>query len=241
MRRSPATVSDAEPLGDVDGASFLRWLLLSGVCLFGLYLAWTLGLLQRVLLTDLTQISAVILLIYVGCVVWGGWRARQLSIAHQSLSRLQLEFHREGRFRRGPRGTLDWAGEYCQGLLHAGAERAALREILEERAKGRHETGWFISSLVLKLGLLGTIVGFVFMLSAIDALKTLTYADLPQMLGRMGSGMGVSLYTTLVGLLANLALGMQNLLLDRSAERLVSGTLHFAEHELLPGMQREQE
>lgn len=237
MQRIP--LSEAEPLGDIDGASFLRWLMLSGACLLGLYMAWTLGLLQRVLLTDLTQISAVILVIYLGCVVWGGWRARQLSAAHHGLAQLRKEFARTKSLELGSIDAMNWAGEFCRGLMNPQAERAALREILEERARGRHETGWFISSLVLKLGLLGTIVGFVFMLSAIDALKTLTYADLPQMLGRMGSGMGVSLYTTLVGLLANLALGMQNLMLDRSAERLVSGTLHFAEHELLPRLHRD--
>ena len=234
MPRSHVTVLDAEPLGDIHGASFLRWLLLSGICLFGLYVAWTLGLLQRVLLTDLTQISAVILLIYLGGVVWGGWRARQLSAAHAGLARLRDDFHRHGRLDLDALRAMDWAGEYCRGLMAAGCERAALREVLEERAKGRHEAGWFLSSLLLKLGLLGTIIGFVFMLSALDALKTLTYADLPQMLGRMGSGMGISLYTTLVGLLANLALGMQNLMLDRSAERLVAGTLHFTEQEWLP-------
>ena len=74
------------------------------------------------------------------------------------------------------------------------------------------------------------------MLGAIDAIKTLSAADLPQMLGRMGSGMAVSLYTTLTGLLANMALGLQNLMLDRSAERLVSGTLQFAEREMLPAV-----
>ncbi|MGQ0529420.1 MAG: MotA/TolQ/ExbB proton channel family protein [Panacagrimonas sp.] len=86
--------------------------------------------------------------------------------------------------------------------MNASADRAALREMLDERARGTHEAGWFLSSLLLKLGLLGTIVGFVFMLGAL-AIKTLSYADLPRMLGRMGSGMGISLYTTLVGLLAN--------------------------------------
>ena len=48
--------------------------------------------------------------------------------------------------------------------------------------------------------------------------------------------MAVSLYTTLVGLLANMALGLQNLMLDRSAERLVSGTMQFAEREMLPAL-----
>tara|TARA_R110000850_G_scaffold91742_24_gene194809 strand:+ start:10114 stop:10836 length:723 start_codon:yes stop_codon:yes gene_type:complete len=224
------------PLGDVRGASFLRWLMLSGLCLFGLHVAWTLGLVQRVLVTDLTQISAVILLIYLGGVIWGGWRASQLSAAHHALAQLRTGFLRSGRIDATPKGPQDWAGEYCAGLLVPDSDRAALREILIERARGAHEAGWFVSSLLLKLGLLGTIVGFVFMLGAIDALKTLTYADLPQMLGRMGSGMGVSLYTTLVGLLANLALGMQNLQLDRSAERLVAATLHFSERELLPSL-----
>lgn len=220
------------------GSSFLYWLTLSSACLFGLYLSWTLGLLQRVLIADTTQISASIVVIYLGCVAYGGWRAQQLSDAHRALDRVREGFRRDGHL-PNEADTMhdhDWSGEYCRGLHDPAADRAALREVLEERSRGAHEAGWFLSSLVLKLGLLGTIVGFVFMLGAIDALKTLSYADLPQMLGRMGSGMGVSLYTTLVGLLANMALGLQNLMLDRSAERLVSGTLQFAEHELLPSL-----
>lgn len=219
----------AEP----DGAVLLRWLLLSGACLFGVQMAWSLGLLQKVLLTDSTQISAVIIVIYLGCVAHGGWRALQLSRAHRAFARVRACF-RGNRHLPPEGGTEDWAGGYCHGLVSPTADRAGLREILEEQARGSHEAGWFLSSMLLKLGLLGTIVGFVFMLGAIDALKTLTYADLPQMLGRMGAGMGVSLYTTLVGLLANIALGLQNLMLDRSAERLVAGTLAFAEREWLP-------
>lgn len=238
MNRSRA-IPLVEVLGDTEGASFLNWLSLSAACLFGIYLSWTLGLLQRVLIADTTQISASIVLIYLGCVAYGGWRAQQLSAAHSALDSLRAAFRRDARL-PAESGTLhDWSGEYCRGLLRAQADRAALREVLEERSRGAHEAGWFLSSLILKLGLLGTIVGFVFMLGAIEAIKTLSYADLPQMLGRMGSGMGVSLYTTLVGLLANMALGVQNLMLDRSAERLVSGTLQFAERELLPQLDAE--
>jgi biopolymer transport protein ExbB/TolQ len=231
MSRSRATRS-AERIGEPDGASFLYWLALSAACLFGVYLAWTLGLLQRVLIADTTQISASIVLIYFGCVGYGGWRALRLSGAHRALDRLRERYARERRLPADSDDADDWPGEYCRGLLAPHSDRAALREVLEERSRGAHEAGWFLSSLILKLGLLGTIVGFVFMLGALEAIKTLSYADLPQMLGRMGSGMGISLYTTLVGLLANMALGLQNLMLDRSAERLVSGTLQFAEREL---------
>lgn len=199
-------------------------------------MCWTLGLLQQVLIADTTQISASIVLIYLGCVAYGGWRAHQLSTAHRGLDRLREHFRRTGVLPSASRGDQDWAHEYCSGLLDTVADRAALREVLEERARGAHEAGWFLSSMILKLGLLGTIVGFVFMLGAIDAIKTLTATDLPQMLGKMGAGMAISLYTTLVGLVANMALGLQNLMLDRSAERLVSGTMQFSEREMLPGL-----
>lgn len=228
-------------LGEAPGSAFLLWLALSAACVFGIHMAWTLGLLQTVLLADTTQISAAIVLIYLGCVGYGGYRAQQLSAAHRALDRVREGFARSGGVPGpAPAGAQDWAGEYCRGLLDPRADRAALREVLEERARGAHEAGWFLSSLILKLGLLGTIVGFVFMLGALEAIKTLSYADLPQMLGRMGSGMGISLYTTLVALIANMALGLQNLMLDRSSERLVAGTLQFAERELLPALRGER-
>lgn len=233
MNRSHA-IRSADLLGEIEGSSFLHWLILSSACLFGIHLSWTLGLLQRVLVADTTQISASIVLVYLGCMAYGGWRASRLSLAHRGLDRVREAFRRDGRLPAPSKRLEEWSNEYCSGLLDEAADRAALREVLEERARGAHEAGWFLSSLILKLGLLGTIVGFVFMLGAIDAIKTLSAADLPQMLGQMGSGMAVSLYTTLVGLLANMALGLQNLMLDRSAERLVSGTLQFAEREMLP-------
>lgn len=235
MNRSRA-IRSADLLGEVEGSSFLYWLALSSACVFGIHLSWTLGLLQQVLIADTTQISASIVLIYLGCVAYGGWRSHILSSAHRGLDRVREHFQRTGSLPSTSDRHEDWANEYCTGLLETAADRAALREVLEERARGAHEAGWFLSSLILKLGLLGTIVGFVFMLGAIDAIKTLSSADLPQMLGRMGSGMAVSLYTTLVGLLANMALGLQNLMLDRSAERLVSGTMQFAERQMLPAL-----
>jgi len=49
------------------------------------------------------------------------------------------------------------------------------------------------------------------------------------LLQQMTVGMGVALNTTLLGLVGTLLLGMQYLLVDRAADRLVAQTVHFTE------------
>ena len=89
--------------------------------------------------------------------------------------------------------------------------------------------GWFGADALLKLGLLGTIIGFIFMLAPIANLTSYEPASLQAALGQMSGGMAVALYTTLAGLVGNILLriqfqfladAMQNLLLH--AERASS-------------------
>ena len=69
--------------------------------------------------------------------------------------------------------------------------------------------GWFAADNVLKLGLLGTIIGFILMLAPISKLSGYDAASLQAALGEMSAGMAVALYTTLTGLVANLLLRLQ--------------------------------
>lgn len=69
--------------------------------------------------------------------------------------------------------------------------------------------GWFAADAVLKLGLLGTIIGFILMLAPISKLSGYDAASLQAALGEMSAGMAVALYTTLTGLVANLLLRLQ--------------------------------
>jgi hypothetical protein len=71
-------------------------------------------------------------------------------------------------------------GEFLRSLLcePANTERNAashdgqlLAQVMVEQARGQHKAGWFISGLLLKLGLLGTVVGFVLMLAPIAELE----------------------------------------------------------------------
>jgi len=72
------------------------------------------------------------------------------------------------------------------------------------------EIEWFISEVVISLGMIGTVVGFIFMLYA--AFSELTVDDpvkLQQSMMLMAKGMGTALLTTLVGLISSVLIKCQ--------------------------------
>jgi len=63
------------------------------------------------------------------------------------------------------------------------------------------------------------------MSSQLGKSQSFELAEVQQLLQLMTGGMAIALYTTLVGLVANLWLGLQLLLLDRLADRLAADIL----------------
>ena len=59
---------------------------------------------------------------------------------------------------------------------------------------GYYEFGWFCSDVMLKLGLIGTVIGFIIMLGSLSDITTFDVTLLQGVLTTMGSGMGVALY-----------------------------------------------
>jgi len=217
---------------------FLRWLLLAGLILFGLYITWDMDLLSRMIASDRTRISLLILGLFGMASFHCAWRSFSLSREHNALSAIILRSRAaplrvlEQKLRNGGE-TLpsSLASEYLAGVLGSGAARdnQLLAEVLAEQARGQHEAGWFATGMLVKLGLLGTVVGFVMMLGSVAHLESFDVGDVQQLLQHMTSGMGVALNTTLLGLTGSMLLGMQYLLLDRAADRLVARAVQFAE------------
>jgi MotA/TolQ/ExbB proton channel family len=103
-------------------------------------------------------------------------------------------------------------------------------QLLAERCHGPHETAWWFAGAAIKLGLLGTVVGFIVMATKIGQVPSFELGEVQTLLKQMTLGMAIALYTTLVGLIGNLWLGLQLLLLDRLADRLAADMLHGAAH-----------
>lgn len=203
---------------------FLYWLLFAGVTSFLIFLAWDLGVLSHLFIQDVTRISVLISFVFImvsfHCAYRSWFLARQSSMSERlaSLYRSSLtnvpECYEEGE---------SVIQDYLVGIHSSSGEsdKTILTEVLGESLRGSHQVGWFTAGLVIKLGLLGTVVGFVLMLSSMSGLGELDISDIKELMQQMTQGMGVAMNTTMVGLIASMLLGIQLLLIDRCADSLL--------------------
>ena len=75
---------------------------------------------------------------------------------------------------------------------------------------------------MLKLGLIGTVIGFIIMLGSLSNITTFDVSLLQGVLTTMGSGMGVALYTTLSALVTGVFIAIQYFNLEDGCEELFS-------------------
>ena len=78
-----------------------------------------------------------------------------------------------------------------------------------------YDKEWFVSEAVISLGMIGTVIGFIFMLysvfSGIDLSDT---SNLQESLMMMAKGMGTALLTTLVGLISSVLIKCQLVMVE---------------------------
>ncbi|MCG7932434.1 MAG: MotA/TolQ/ExbB proton channel family protein [Candidatus Thiodiazotropha weberae] len=218
----------------------LRWLLLAGLILFGGWVSWDQGILQNILLSDPTRITLIIAVTFIAASGHCAFRSLYLSTEQEALQQIIQVLGLSDKPLNKGSNLLDGSltGEFLRGLLQKTTEPEAnrdaqlLAQVMAEQARGQHEAGWFVSGLLIKLGLLGTVIGFVLMLAPVAELESFDLADIQGLLQRMTGGMGVALNTTLLGLVCSILLGLQYLMLDRAADRLVAAAVHLAETRL---------
>ena len=101
-------------------------------------------------------------------------------------------------------------------------EQTALMNAFGDTLANRHSLGHFASDLLLKMGLLGTMVGFILMLAPVAQMSSLESGQARDLLQTMSGGMAVALYTTIAGLVTSTLLKAQYQLLDSAAQDLVN-------------------
>ncbi len=226
----------------------LRAFIIVGLIGFGFFIAMERGLLQLALDSDKSYICYVILGIYLLASGHWLWLAQKLSAEQQQFAILESAL-REGQALTGMQAIPQSKAPEPSGIIHRFRASLAHRgnakdaEVLveavgDEIANG-HAFGHFLSDVLLRLGLLGTIVGFIFMLLPIAEMQGIDAGMMQKLLTSMSGGMAVALYTTLAGLITSTLLKLQYHILDASAAQLVTRLSVLIDVQLQPALQAE--
>ena len=187
---------------------------LLGIELFVFYLLIDTGLLQTLLAEDYSFISRAILVIYLVASLHVMLVSYFLSIESNELSadastgRVRSHVRRYFALLQQPSSENDESGEI-------------LIDVLDGRCRGQFRFGYVIADLMLKLGLLGTVIGFIFMLGSLVDLNSIDINVMQKLLTQMSGGMKVALFTTLTGMSCGVLLNIKYQLLDWGVDNLL--------------------
>lgn len=84
------------------------------------------------------------------------------------------------------------------------------KQFVEKVDAYTYETEWFVSEILVSLGMIGTVIGFIYMLYTVFGnLDVGDTSIIKASLSTMANGMGTALLTTLVGLTSSVLLKCQ--------------------------------
>ena len=209
------------PMSRVTDANLVfRALVILGLIGFGFYLAADRGLIRLALDADRSYISAVILGVYALASAHWLHIARTLSAERAHFRDLEQRLQANSPADASRAGRI---GDFLDNLrARESSDSSALVGAFGDALINRHAFGHFVSDVLIKLGLLGTIVGFILMLLPVSEIDEFEPALMQQLLAAMSEGMAVALYTTLAGLVTSTLLKLQYHILDASAADLTT-------------------
>ena len=188
--------------------------LISGVELFAWFYLQQIGYLQMLVDNDQSQVSLLIIAIYL------------LATLHFLYACYTTSLHFND-LRKQPQGAYQSAllkNFFAQARLPAASAEASqpLLEVLDMRIRSGYAFGFVVADLMLKLGILGTVIGFIIMLGSLSNLNSVDITVMQTLLAEMSGGMKVALFTTLAGMLSGILLNIKYNLVDWAVDHLVN-------------------
>jgi len=201
----PTTVEAAEGTRPPRYLLFLQFILVNVVSTALCAAAWLEGWLSDALSGYSLWLCLLIIAVFIYGLAICGWRlwqaVREIDDLHAGAIR-----------------SVSCAAWYLAQVRGAGAENRAtacglLRLRLAQPASGvRH-----IAGILIMLGLVGTVIGFIVALSGVDPQQVPTVENVAPMVARLINGMSIALYTTLFGSVLHLWLMITQRILAMAA------------------------
>ena len=194
----------------------LRSLLLLTVILFGFWILNDQGLMRIVLKGDKSHISKAIIILWIVTTVYWIYLSRIIYL-DKSLIGNEKNF------------SLNLSiGKYLRDI-DKGEDKDTIIRVFESEYAKKLSFGWVAADISLKLGLLGTVIGFILMLQPISELNNTSPDELKSALSSMSSGMAVALFTTLTGLVSSILIRLQFQITSSNVVTLINEITFLAE------------
>jgi len=244
-------------IGIRDYFPLLRWMIFTGVTLFGFAIAWRYRLFQLMTAQDRSGISVFICILYIAisghCLACILTISREINTAHRVRDRVTngvAIYRTEGTRVVTADGAALPAGrvtDYIRNLVTKAEQQGRERRLdqtlllrgLADKLRAPMQFGAFAGDALLKLGLLGTIVGFILMLLPLATLDNFDATSMKSSMKVMSGGMAVAMYTTLAGLVGSILVKAQYYILDNASAYLFDVTTDLTEVFVVSSLERE--
>lgn len=208
------------PITEIDRYRYLLLLrfLLINLTGFGLlFAAWMQGWIAQILAADDTHICKLIFCLFLVGLLWSGQKVWLLS---RELNSLQS----------GPGAGPSKVADFMTGISgRSGHTRLALASTLRLKLAHRIAPIRQIASMLVLLGLIGTIIGFVIALSGVNQDAVSDPTAIGPMVATLLHGMAMALFKTLVGSVLNLWLMVDYRLLEGGAVHVIAHAIEEGE------------
>lgn len=231
-----------------DGAfdAVLKWVLLMALITLGAIVSYDYGLLTYLFAADQSRITVLIAVLYVGFSLHCLWILVELSREYRRAMQVKAQLATAVDLPDMPSsgGLIDqFVSDVIRSREHPGEVEGnahLLMMSLGAAFRRRTKVGTYGSDLLYKLGMLGTMVGFVMMLNSMGDMSNFDIDTLRGALQKMIAGMAVSLLTTIAGLIGGILLRLEYNIADALVTDLSQTAVSFTETSLLPLLARKE-
>lgn len=240
-----AQMADALTGPGRDGAydAVLKWVLLMALITVSAVVSYDYGLLTYLFTADRSKLTVLIAVLYLAFSAHCLWVLVELSREYRRALQIKADLSAARRVPRPQAGGL--VDRYMADVIRSREHPSEvegnahlLMMSLGAAFRRRIKIGTYGTDLLYKLGMLGTMVGFVMMLNSMGDLSNFDVDTLRGALQKMIAGMAVSLLTTIAGLIGGILLRLEYNIAEALVTDISQTTVSFTEVSLLPLLAR---
>lgn len=214
-----------------DYVVLLRWLIVACLIVVAIIAVIELGLVSTMIQIDRTHLSILVSLVFIGTSIHCGFATAGLSKELNAARRVQRAIAANPtNFRVVDDKVLIGDGvellpclltDHIRNVLIKARtetgellDHSILMHAMADGLRSRLQVGVFVVDALPKIGLVGTVIGFILMLKPISAIKTFDPLTMKAAMSDMSSGMATALSVTLTALIGSLILKLQYYFLE---------------------------